>query len=283
MTPWATDVARLTLNLSTSVASSGARATETPRLTAQPPTFCRQNAQISDRGPHPESEPAHLCRGGPQVPHGRRTRDGEALGRDRLREQVEEPALKLETLTCDEYREIEDRSEERHIFWDGDVFAMSGASDAHSIIEAHVAGLLHATLRGRPCRASTGNRRLRALHSQRAVYADAVVICGGTDLHPEDRNAATNPVVIFEVLSDSTESFDRGDKFGYYRTFPSLRAVVFLSQKDTRVERYTRGARGSWTLDELGPGDLLGLDAIEVALPVNDLYEGSGVRGVAAR
>lgn len=193
-----------------------------------------------------------------------------------------EAALKRETLTYEEYREIEDRSEERHIFWDGEMFAMSGASDDHNIIETNVVVSLQNALRGRPCRASTGNRRLRAPHSQKAVYADAVVICGGTVAHPGDKNAATNPVVIIEVLSDSTESFDRGDKFTYYRTFPSVRAVVFVSQKEVHVERYTRTEGGAWMLFDFGPGETLKLDEIGVSLTVDELYEGSSLEEPAA-
>lgn len=189
-----------------------------------------------------------------------------------------EPALKRAPLTYEEYLEIEDQSEERHIFWDGEMFAMSGASDDHNIIETNVAGFLHAALRGRPCQASTGNRRLRALHSKKAVYGDAVVICGTTILHPGDKNAATNPVAIFEVLSDSTEVFDRGEKFRYYRTFPSLRVVVFLSQKEIHAERYTRGPSGSWTLVDFGSGEILNLDEIGVSLAVDDLYERSALQ-----
>lgn len=173
---------------------------------------------------------------------------------------------------------MEDRSDERHIFWNGEMFAMSGASDDHNIIESNVVSLLHVALRGRPCRASTGNRRFRALHSQKAVYADAVVICGGTVLHPGDSNAATNPSVIVEVLSGSTESFDRGEKFEYYRTFPSVRVVLFVSQKAIHVERFTRGPGGAWILHEFRSGETLGIDEIGVSLPVDELYEGSALQ-----
>lgn len=186
-----------------------------------------------------------------------------------------EPALKKDRLTYDEYRAIEDNTDVRHIFWDGEMFAMSGASDAHNIIESNVIISLGIALRGRPCRASTGNRRLRALGSDDAVYADATVICGGTVTHPEDRNAATNPVVVVEVLSDSTEKFDRGDKFAYYRSFPSIREVVLISQKQVRVERFTRTASGSWLLTELREGAALALESVDVSIPVADLYEGT--------
>ena len=187
-----------------------------------------------------------------------------------------EPALKQETFSYDEYREMEDLSPERHIFWDGQIYAMSGASDDHNTIESNAHLVLGIALRGRPCRASTGNRRLRALHSEKAVYADAVVICGKSIQHPDDKNASTNPVVIVEVLSpDSTEGFDRGDKFAYYRTFPSVKVVVFVVQKEIAVERHVRGPGGAWTMHAFGVGETMSLDEIGVSVHVDELYEGT--------
>lgn len=178
-------------------------------------------------------------------------------------------------VTYDEYKSFEDNTDARHIFWGGRLHAVPADGDVHNIIEANVVATLHVALRGRPCRASTGNRRLRALGSDDAVYADATVICGGTVTHPEDRNAATNPVVVVEVLSDSTEKFDRGDKFAYYRSLPSIREVVLISQKQVRVERFTRTASGSWLLTELREGAALALESVDVSIPVADLYEGT--------
>ena len=187
-------------------------------------------------------------------------------------------ALKRPLLPYKLYKAFEDEAEERHIFWDGEIYAMSDASDDHNTIEPNIAGALYVALRGRPCRASTGNRRLRALHSDQAVYPDAVVICGPSIQHPRDAHATTNPTVIFEVLSKTTRDFDRGDKFAYYRSFPSVMEVVFVEQDRIGAERCTRAPDGSWIHRELGSGEDLVLSSVDVRVPLDDLYEGTALR-----
>lgn len=184
-----------------------------------------------------------------------------------------EPALKRERFTYAEYLELEADSPARHIFWDGEVFAMAGGSIQHNTLESNVHGLLFAALRGQPCRPFTGNCRLRALNSERAVFADVVVVCGPVITHPADGTATTNPTVVVEVLSKSTEAFDRGDKFVYYRSFPTLRSVLFLSQREVRVERYVRGLDDDWRLRDLGPGGTLEIPEIGARLAVEQIYE----------
>lgn len=186
-----------------------------------------------------------------------------------------QPAVKLPRYTYEEYLEMEDRAEERHIFWDGEIYAMAGASLKHSVLESRLVRLLGNVLDGRPCHALVGNQHLRALDSERTVYADASIVSGRFVMHPESSSALTNPTVVFEILSDSTEAFDRGDKFAYYRSFESIRSVVLLSQKTRRVERYSRDERGLWRLEDLGPDDTLRLPEVEVNLPIAEIYEGT--------
>lgn len=188
-----------------------------------------------------------------------------------------EVALKQTRVSYQDYLAMEEVSQERHIYWDGEIFAMAGGSETHTLLETNVGALLFNALRGRPCRAHSPNRRLRPLDAERGVYADAVVICGRSQPHPEDAQATTNPVVIVEVLSDSTEAFDRGDKFALYRRFSTLRHVLFISQKARKVEVYTRSEGGVWELRDHQGGETLSLDAIDVKLAVDDLYEGTEV------
>lgn len=181
----------------------------------------------------------------------------------------------MDRLSYPEYLEIEAQAEERHLLWDGEMFAMSGGSDAHTILEANLVRLLGNALVGQPCRAYTGNRRLRSLEaSDRAVYPDAVVICGLFAPHPEDARAATNPTLVFEVLSDSTEAFDRGKKFAYYRTFPTLRAYVLLSQSAVALDLFRRDAGGAWSFTTVSAGQPLELPELDVRLSLEQLYEG---------
>lgn len=189
-----------------------------------------------------------------------------------------EAALKLDHITIEDYIEMENASNEKHMFWDGEIFAMSGASPDHYEIEMNVAGLLYTQQRNQPCRPFTGNVRLRALGSERSVYADAVVVCGPKVPHPGDGNALTNPTVIVEVLSDSTESFDRGDKFAYYRTFPSVQEVLLVSQKQMQVEHFRRAEGGSWVLRVYRDGESVVLASVGAQLAVADLYEGSSLK-----
>ena len=150
---------------------------------------------------------------------------------------------------------------------------MAGATIKHSSIETNLVALLWIALRGRPCRPIFSNQRLRALDNERAVYADGIVVCGRPVQHPDDDDAVTNPVGVFEVLSKSTEAFDRGDKFAWYRTFPTVRSVVLIAQKSVRVERYRRDDQGVRSLTDLGADGTLELPEIGVSLALAELYE----------
>lgn len=185
-----------------------------------------------------------------------------------------EAALEQTRLSYQEYLEMEERSDERHFYWDGELFAMSGASPRHYEVEANLVVQVHRALEGRPCRPYTGNVRLRSVAlDSRCAYSDAVVVCGRLNTHPEDHNAVTNPTVVFEVLSPSTERFDRGDKFAWYRSFDTLRSYVLVSQERVQVEHFHREG-DLWTLRVHGPGDLLTLPDLEVSVPVDAFYEG---------
>lgn len=183
------------------------------------------------------------------------------------------PQTKQPKLSYEEYLAFERTAEERHTFWDGEIFAMSGGSLEHSTLETNLVVLLQERLKGKPCRAFTGNRRYRSLQPEdRAVYPDASVICGRNQPHPEDPDASTNPVVVFEVLSASTESFDRGKKFAFYRNYPTLCSYVLVSQEQLQVEHFHR--RGElWILEVLGPDQVLTLPELEISLDISAIYQ----------
>ena len=105
--------------------------------------------------------------------------------------------------------------------------------------------------------------------------APVASVSGPPAAHPTDPDALTNPVVVFEVLSKSTEAFDRGDKLAYYPTFVGLETVVLISQTAMRVERYHRGAHGVWGLTDLSEDQTLDLSAIGISLKVSALYAGA--------
>ena len=184
------------------------------------------------------------------------------------------PALKQTHLSYADYLALEQGSQEKHTYWDGEIFAMAGASQEHYLLESRLVVRLGMQMVGKPCQPYTGNVRLRQIDSDKAVYADAVVVCGRLSMHPDDPQAATNPTVVMEVLSDSTEVFDRGAKFAYYRTFPSLQSFVLLSQAAPRVEHYRREADGRWVIEDLGVDDTLHLPSVDAHLAVREIYEG---------
>lgn len=189
------------------------------------------------------------------------------------------PEAKSERVTWEEYLAMVDPSGERWMYWDGEIFSMSGATLPHDMIERNVGGLLFVALRGQHCSPFTSNRRLRALKGERSSFPDASIVCGPHQAHPDDKHATTNPTAVFEVLSDSTEAFDRGDKFAWYRTFPSLRYVVLLSQKSRHVEVFQRQADEAWLFRAYGPGQSLPFEDMGFTLAVDDIYDGVDFTG----
>ena len=172
-----------------------------------------------------------------------------------------------------EYLASESTSEVRHEYIDGEILAMAGGTPTHALLCTNAAVALGGALRGRPCRPYSADLRVRIPDTGLATYPDVSVICGTLVTGEPDLDAATNPTVLVEVLSPSTEAYDRGEKFAHYRRLPSLQEYVLVAQDRVRVEHYRRNADDSWTLRELGAGHALRLDSIDAALAIDDLYE----------
>jgi Uma2 family endonuclease len=175
------------------------------------------------------------------------------------------------TYTFREYVEIDTSSELRYEFFSGAVYAMSGGSPEHSGIAANIIQLLGAQLAGKPCRVFTSDLRVRVLETGLATHPDVTVVCGTLMRDPEDAHTVTNPVVIIEVLSPTTERYDREEKFAHYRRIQSLASYVLISQEERRVEVFARNPDGSWTLRETRSG-AAELPAIACSLAVADVY-----------
>lgn len=173
--------------------------------------------------------------------------------------------------TFREYLELEASSDVRYEFFDGAVFAMSGGSPDHSRLAANVINILATQLVGKPCQAFTSDLRVRVLETGLATHPDVSVVCGALKRDPEDNNTVTNPVVIVEVLSPSTQRYDREEKAAHYRRIPSLATYVLISQEEQRLEVFSRNTDGSWTLREARSG-AMDLSAISCSLAVADVY-----------
>ncbi len=179
-------------------------------------------------------------------------------------------------VTVAQYIAAERTSETKHQLVDGEVFDMSGGTPEHAALIARVIAALGNQLRGRPCRAFSSDLRMRA--GDLVTYPDASVVCGRLERDPEDDSTILNPTVIVEVLSDSTEAFDRGRKAEHYRRISSLREYVLVDQHEPHIEAYRRTEQG-WVLSEAGKGKQVRLDSIDCDLDVDAIYEGIDIPG----
>jgi len=149
-----------------------------------------------------------------------------------------------------DYLASERAASEKHQLWQGEVFAMAGASYVHNRIVANLMVALHLALIERACRALPSDMKVQVPSRHGFVYPDASIVCGPPHFYDAMADVLTNPSSVFEVLSESTERFDRGEKFAGYRSIPSLRECVLISQHEPRVEHYARRDDGTWVLRE---------------------------------
>jgi Uma2 family endonuclease len=179
--------------------------------------------------------------------------------------------------TFDEFLEVESLSPAvRHEFIDGEIFAMAGGTIEHSALSTAFSGLLLAKLRGTPCRVHSSDLRIRIREANVSTYADTVVVCDPVKRDPDSPTHVTNPKVIVEVLSASTEDYDRGEKRLYYQMLPSLSEFVIVAQDRRRIEVWRRdGQVWAHTLHEAG--SRVSLPSIDFEVDVNELYAIAGV------
>lgn len=178
-------------------------------------------------------------------------------------------------VSVEEYLAMEDASDEKHILWDGEVYAvvaMAGGTIDHATLCANVIVEIGVALRGTPCRVATSDLRVWVPRKEGIVYPDATVYCGRVERRPGAITVLANPVLVVEVLSEGTELFDRGEKFEGYRSIPSLRHYVMVSTTHPLVEHYARGEDGAWVLRAYGPGETARIVDPDIALAVDALY-----------
>ena len=176
--------------------------------------------------------------------------------------------------TPQEYLRIERASQQRNEYFDGEIFAMGGASERHNLIVGNVFASLHAQMRGRPCKVYSSDMRVKISETGLYTYPDVVALCGEVKFDDEQQDTLLNPQVIIEVLSKSTEGYDRGEKFAHYRRIESLSEYVLISQDKTRIEHYVRQPDNLWLMSELSqPHMKLDLPSIQCTLPIADVYD----------
>lgn len=176
------------------------------------------------------------------------------------------------TISYGEYLDLERLSEEKHEFIDGMAVAMAGGSIEHGRLASRLAHLLSAALEGRACGVYSSDVRIRIPGTGRSTYPDLNVVRTSLERAADDAEAIVNPTVIVEVLSESTERSDRGEKFAHYRRIPSLKEYVLVSQDERRIEIFRReGER--WVLDEFLADGSVVLDSLDVEFPLASLYD----------
>jgi Uma2 family endonuclease len=177
--------------------------------------------------------------------------------------------------TIEEYLALEEREGMRYEYYAGEVYAMAGVTEKHALIEGNIYAALRRQLGVQgSCRPFTSSMRVGVPQFGQYFYPDAFVVCGPSQYSPRIAHAIINPTVVFEVLSPSTEAFDRGRKFRMYKALPSLTDYVLVSQDEALAEHFVRHER-QWiinTVDE--PSGLIQLSSIGCELRLSDLYEG---------
>jgi|SRR5215212_1874250 len=172
--------------------------------------------------------------------------------------------------TYPEYLVFEETSDIRHEYFEGTIRPMAVSPPNHSSLAAAVLAIVRQQL-PRGCRAFTCNLRVRIPATGLSTYPDVTVVCGSTQPAPDDRIAITNPVVLVEVTSNSTEEYDRGEKLQHYQAIPTVQEVLIVSHREPRLTLHRRDEQ-RWTAEEATAGETIRLQAIGALLDVDDLY-----------
>jgi Uma2 family endonuclease len=178
--------------------------------------------------------------------------------------------------TPQEYYALERDAAYKSDFYDGEIFAMAGGTDEHSAIIGNIIIAVGTRLRGTDCVIRDSNLRMKVQATGLRTYPDAAVYCGKAEFDDEDpdRQTRLNPTVIFEVLSRSTEAYDRGTKYENYQTIASLKTYVLVSQWNARIDAFVRQADGSWLVrDAQGLQANIAIFGIGIELPLAEVYE----------
>lgn len=183
-----------------------------------------------------------------------------------------EPAVK-KRLSLEEYNQLEEQTGTRYEYHNGEVYAMAGGSPKHGIIAGNVIGLLQNRLK-KGCRVGSSDLKFYIESIDKSLYPDASVVCQPYQVSSQDRNALTNPMLLVEVLSESTANYDRGSKFHYYSELSSLREYVLIEQDSRKVEtRYREAADQEWKLNWFeGEEASVLLRSMQATIPLAEFY-----------
>ncbi len=177
-------------------------------------------------------------------------------------------------LTPEEYLASERKASYKSEYIDGVMVAMTGASRQHNLIAFNITREISQQLRERPCEGYASDMRVRVPSTRLYTYPDVVVVCGEPQFEDDYVDTLLNPTLIIEVLSESTELYDRGKKFGLYRTIESLAEYLLVAQDECRVEQYVKQPGGHWLLSDYhSPEDTVELISIQCRLALSEVYD----------
>lgn len=179
-----------------------------------------------------------------------------------------------------DYLALEDASNTKHEFLSGEIYAIAGGTPEHAGLAVAVATALLSQLRNGPCRVYSSDLRIRVLATGLATYPDVTVVCGTLERDPDGPSTVVNPKLVVEVLSDGTETYDRGEKLEHYRSIGSLAAVVLVSHREPLIEVWERSGTRSWRLRAFRSGEAAQLDTPAVRLEVDEIYRAAREPGV---
>lgn len=176
-------------------------------------------------------------------------------------------------ISRDEYLAIERQAPCKNEYFNGEMFAMSGASRRHNLIAVNITATLHTRLQDRPCEVYTSDMRVKVSRTGLYTYPDVVVVCGEPVFEDAEVDTLQNPILLFEVLSKSTEDYDRGGKFEHYRTLSSLQEYLLVAQDRCHVMHYTRQSDNTWLLAEtFNLADQLQLPSLNCSIGLSEIY-----------
>lgn len=186
------------------------------------------------------------------------------------------PAYSKDRYTIEEYLEMENAATEKHGYYKGEIFAMSGAKLHHNIITTNILVALGNKLKGKPCRPFGSDMRIHIPKNTLFTYPDISVICGEVESRDNDDMNFLNPTAIIEVLSPSTKNYDRGEKFRLYRDIATLKEYILVDSETIGVEAFHINSSGHWELSEYRDISYsLNIRAIDVVLPISEIYTGT--------
>lgn len=194
--------------------------------------------------------------------------------------EVREPAIAYgkKKYSIEEYLEMEDSATEKHEYYQGEIFAMSGAKHQHNLVIRNVYKSLLFKLDGKPCQPLGSDSRVHIEANTLFTYPDISVVCGEPKFRNDDEMNLLNPTVIVEVLSLSTRKYDKGEKFELYRAIPTLKEYITVDPEMIVIDAWRINANGRWELVPYSNmTDTLVIDSIATTIPLTDIYEGTKI------